>query len=114
MLMTITFRGMESTAALTQYAEKRAAKLERFSDRLVSCRVTLESEGRHKSHGRTYRVRIDLTLPGAELVVGDHTRNDGAHQDAYSAIDIAFDEAGRMVRDFVGRRRQSKPPAVAS
>ena len=73
-------------------------------DRLVACHVAIESPHRHKQHGRHYRVRVDLTLPGTALVV-DRCPDEGhANEDVYAAIDQAFDHAVRRVREAKRRR----------
>ncbi|MDH4175525.1 MAG: HPF/RaiA family ribosome-associated protein, partial [Betaproteobacteria bacterium] len=44
----ITFRGMESSAALDDAVRDRAAKLEQFHPRITSCRVVIEQPAHHK------------------------------------------------------------------
>lgn len=65
----ITFRDVTHSDAAEQYTRKRVAKLETFAPRITSCRVALEMPHKHARHGEHYRVRIDLTLPGAEIVL---------------------------------------------
>jgi prolyl-tRNA editing enzyme YbaK/EbsC (Cys-tRNA(Pro) deacylase)/cold shock CspA family protein/ribosome-associated translation inhibitor RaiA len=65
----IEFRNMHSSSAVEQWIRKRAAKLDRFFDRIIACRVLVEIPHlRHRS-GSAYLVRIDLTVPGREMVV---------------------------------------------
>jgi ribosomal subunit interface protein len=101
----VTFRGVDRSPAIEDYVLKRATKLERFYDRIVACRVTLDAPHRHHQHGRHYLVRVDLTVPGAELVVGRTPDERSAHQDLYAAIDDAFDDAGRVLEDHVRKLR---------
>jgi hypothetical protein len=65
----------------------KAANLETYDDRLTGCRVVLKGPGRHHRQG-PYRVRIDLSVPGAELVVDRQ-----ADADLAVAIRDAFDAA---------------------
>lgn len=100
----ITFRGMGSTQAIDEYVRRRATKLETFSDRVTQCRVTLEAPPHHRRHGAAFGVRIEMSAPGADLVIG-HSPDDVQHQDLYAAIDAAFDKAARMLQDHVRRQR---------
>jgi ribosomal subunit interface protein len=100
----ITFRGFDSSSAIEEYVRRRAAKLATFSDRITQCRVTLESPHHHRRHGAAYRVRVEVSAPGAELVIG-RTADDEQHQDLYAAVDIEFDRATRVLQDFVRRQR---------
>jgi ribosomal subunit interface protein len=101
----ITFRGVDVSPALDEYIRKRAEKLATFSDRITHCRVAVEGPPHHRRHGGNYRVRVDLTVPGAELVVARSPDDEVRHQDAYAAIDDAFDHAGRVLQDHVRRQR---------
>jgi ribosomal subunit interface protein len=98
----ITYREVERTDAIDAYIRKRADKLLHTGHPVVSCHVAIEVPHRHKLHGRDYRVRIDLTVPGAELVV-DRCPDAGAHEDLYAAIDAAFEHAVRRLHDHVDR-----------
>lgn len=107
----ILFLGMESSPALADAARQRAAKLEQVCNELISCRVTVELAHKHKRHGRTCCVRIDVSLPGHELTVAhEHT------EDAYAALGDAFDSMKRRLEAVVqrerGRHRGGVPPAA--
>jgi ribosomal subunit interface protein len=80
--------------------QERATKLEEFYDRITRCRVTIEAPGRHHQKGGPYDVRIDMAVPGTELVV-----NRESQEDLYVAIREAFNAAGRQLEDYVRRLR---------
>ncbi len=101
----ISFHGIDRSPAIEDYVRQRASKLETFFDRIVGCHVTLEAPHQHHRHGRQYRVLIDLAVPGAELVVGRTPGRDRTREDAYAAIDDAFDDAGRVLQDYVRKLR---------
>jgi cold shock CspA family protein/ribosome-associated translation inhibitor RaiA len=63
----VTFRNMEEDG-LEEYVRQQVARLERYYSRIMSCRVIVEMLGRHR-RGNLYHVRIDLGVPGEELVV---------------------------------------------
>lgn len=94
----VTFRDIPSSNALYAHVEKRAAKLDTFFDRIHKCHVVVEAPHRHHSKGKKYHCRIDLHLPGKELVVSKNL--DDAKEDAYAAIDDAFADAERSLEEF--------------
>ena len=65
----IAYRDVEASPELEGLIQAEAAKLERFFAGIVTCRVLVEHSHRRHKHGSPYNVRIDLSLPGAELVV---------------------------------------------
>jgi cold shock CspA family protein/ribosome-associated translation inhibitor RaiA len=127
--LQITFRNMPSSPAIEDSIREKAAKLESFYDRIMSCRVVVEAPHRHHRKGKAYEVRIDLTMPGGELVINRSPKRlkaakltgaegseikaienhepgkYGAHADVYVAIRDAFNAAGRKLQDYA--RRQS-------
>jgi len=92
----IQFVGMERSLALQALAVRRVEWLCRFYPTLMSCRVTIEELDKHKLRARQHAVRIDLTLPGAELCV-DHVRR----EDAHIALRDAFSIMRRRLQDAV-------------
>ncbi len=64
----ISFRNIDHSPAIEDYVRRRAAKLRAFSERIVSCDVTLEVPHRHQRHGRHYQVRIEVMVPGADPI----------------------------------------------
>jgi len=103
--LQITFRGIAASDPIETYVRTRADKLERFAERITGCHVMIETPHRHKKHGHHHRVRIDLAVPGDELVV---TRDPDARkeqEDLYASIDAAFDDAQRLLEDHVRRQR---------
>lgn len=103
MELHITFRDDTQSDALHAHMEKRALKLDHSKGRPQRCRVVMESPHRHHKRGRHYRVRIDLTIPGFELIAGSVRKDDNVHEDAYAAIDDAFDDAQRLLNDHYDR-----------
>ena len=96
----IQFHGMEPSDALERSAREHIHKLETFAPDIMACRVGIELEQKHLHQGRPYRVRIDLTLPGHELVV-----NRVQNEDVYVALRDAFDNMKRQREDVVRQRR---------
>lgn len=104
----ITYRDFEHTDALDAFLHRHVEKLDALGGKVTSCRIALESPHRHKNHGRHYRVRIDISVPGATLLVDRAPDNRHQGEDAYSAIDDAFDHAVRMLAEHARRRREPR------
>jgi ribosomal subunit interface protein len=105
--LQITFHGVQHSDAIEQYVRERAEKLETFDGRITGCRIAIEQPHRHSQHGEHFRIRIDITRPGAEVVSERVPGDEQTYSDVYAAIDAAFDDAGRRLKDFVQRQRGS-------
>ena len=103
--LQVTFRHLDRTDAIETNIRERAAKLERFHDRITSCRVMVEPVNRSQQKGNKYRVRIDMTVPGKELVVTREADQRQEHEDLYITIRNAFDAAQRQLEEFLDTRR---------
>jgi ribosomal subunit interface protein len=103
--LQITFRNMPASPAIEQNIREKAARLDRFADHIMACRVIVEAPHRHHHQGKLYHVRIDITVPGNELIVSRDPGEHHAHADVYVAIRDAFDAALRQLEDHVRRRR---------
>jgi ribosome-associated translation inhibitor RaiA len=94
MPLQITVLNVPHSAALETRVLKMAEKLEKFHARIVSCRVGIEELRRHRSRGRLFHVRVDLRIPGRELV-SNHRHN----KDPYLALRDAFLSLRRQLED---------------
>lgn len=103
--LQISFHGLAASEAVADQIRERAARLERFYKRIVSCRVVVEVPHRRHHQGRLYHVRIDLTVPGDELVISRESSEDHAHEDVHVAVRDAFDAAQRRLEDHARRQR---------
>ena len=65
----ITWRDMAPSKAVGTKISEEAAKLEEFYDRITSCRVMVENRRRHQNGKYQFHIRINLTVPGAEIVL---------------------------------------------
>lgn len=102
----IAFHGLDCSEATRGLIEEKVAWLERYFDRITGCRVVVEMPHRHSRQGNQYHVRIDLALPGSEIVVNRDSARRTANQDLEVAIGHAFDAARRQLEEHVRRRRQ--------
>jgi cold shock CspA family protein/ribosome-associated translation inhibitor RaiA len=99
--LQITFEGgLEPSEALKRRIEREAEKLERFHDRITSCRVAVVGRDGHQRHGGLYAVRLQITSPnGADVMIDRNPPQDHAHEDAFVAVRDAFAAARRRLQD---------------
>ena len=96
----ITVRGMPHSTALDEHIQAKAAKLEQYFSPITSCRVMAEALHRHQHQGRQFSVRLDIVVPGKEIVAKhDHD------EDVYVALRDAFAAAIRQLEDYAQVRR---------
>lgn len=104
----ITWRNVEHGPAAEADVMKYIAKLDRVHPRITGIDVVVaQPHGRHQQ-GNLYRVRVDIHLPGDQVVV---TRDPPAHQaredlhvairDAFKAARSRLDEEAAVVRGDV-------------
>ncbi len=96
----ITVRDMEHSPALDDHIRQSVAKLDQFFSPIISCRVVAEAPHKHQQQGRQFTVRLDISVPGKEIVVNrDHS------EDVYIALRDAFDAARRQLEEYARVRR---------
>jgi len=121
--LQVTFRNMKHSTEVEDWVRAEAEKLETFCHRIIGCHVAIEVPHRHHKKGKPLRVRIDLTLPGSEIVVkrepvvahrapvngeaavSSRVPAKSPHGDLQLVIHDAFKAAGRRVQDFARRKR---------
>lgn len=94
--LQIKFLNIPASEAVEADIRRRAEKLEHFCDRISRFDVTIETNGKHKQQGHLYEVRIDLTVPGAEIALNRHP-----NEDVYLAIRDAFEAATRKLQEHL-------------
>ena len=101
--LQITTRNIELSEPVKEDLRKRTMKLNTFFSRIIRCRVTVEVPHRYKKQDLNaveYNVRIDMTVPGKEIVI--KKRPD---RDLDIAVREAFDAAKRKLEDYATRLR---------
>jgi ribosomal subunit interface protein len=98
--LQISFHDMPVSPALETLIREKAAKLEQFHPNMTGCRVVVDKPHNHSQQGEQFAVTVDVSVPGANLVV-NHVRN----EDANVAVRDAFLAARRQVEDHVKRKQ---------
>jgi cold shock CspA family protein/ribosome-associated translation inhibitor RaiA len=89
--------------------EQRVARLHRFYERMMSCRVSVDVPQRRRlSDTDQYRVRLDIGLPGGEIAINHQPRHE-----LRTALDEAFATARRRVEDYARHQRGSIHPRAS-
>ena len=105
----ITFRDIPHSDGVEAQVQRHTAKLATFHDRVVRCHVVLEEPHRHHRHGKRFHVRIDLVVPGRELVVTRAASDDT--EDLYVLVEAAFADATRLLEEHAAMRVDTKTHA---
>ena len=98
--LQITLRNVPHSDALDAHIRERAEWLERYHPRITGCHVVVEIPHKHKHQGNLFNVRLDLKVPGNEIVLSRDLR-----EDVYLALREVFDSARRRLEDH-GRRQR--------
>ena len=114
--LRITFHKMEPSEAIEYEIRRRAEKLERFSDHIMDCRVSVEPSSQHQNKGNLYRVVVDVDVPKSKIVASRNPDKNHAHEEINVAIRDAFDSARRQLEEFERKvrgdvKRHSLPEA---
>lgn len=98
MKFSVTFRKMESTDAIKQYAEEKVKKIKRFFPDPINANVVLAME--------RYQHRADVTIT---LHNGLVLKGQNISDDMYSSIDLAMSKIEKQVRRYKDKIRSHKP-----
>jgi ribosomal subunit interface protein len=103
--LQITFRHLDSSAALEARIREHVERLERFHDRITGCHVVVEAPPAHRNKGAPFDVKIDVSVPGSEIAVRSRHAEREEHMDVYVALRDAFDSVRRLLQDYASERR---------
>lgn len=99
--LQIHFAEVDRSEAVEADIRRRVDKLEALSEKVTACRVHVAHEGRHHHQGRLFKVGVDLTFPGAEIV------SSHADEDVFVAIRDAFEAAHRQLKERLRRTQRA-------
>jgi ribosome-associated translation inhibitor RaiA len=109
----VTMRGLQQSDALEGRIREGIAKLDTlYPELIIKCHVVAEQPHHHQLQGGQFVVRMDIAVPGKDIVVNrDHS------EDIYVALRDACDAARRQLeqharlknRKMHGRRLSREP-----
>ncbi len=98
--LRISFHNLPHSDAVEQDIRDRVAKLEGMFDRMVGCRVVVEAPSRNAAGAAAFAVKIEIAVPGQDIVVKPEPA-----PDMRAAVAHSFDAARRRLRAHAERRR---------
>lgn len=98
MQLNITFKNIDSTDALKDYASKRLSKLDKYIDRPTEVHAVLSVEKR--------RHTADVTMTADGIVINAVEIS----EDMYSSIDMVIDKLERQVKKYKEKIQGKKVP----
>lgn len=94
----ITYRHIDPSPAVETLIDRRIAKLQRISGRLIGCEVTLEAPQKHRLNGRVFTVRVGVQRPGPDLSTARTVAQGSARDDLLLAMNRAFSAAEKRLK----------------
>lgn len=98
--LQITARNFDLTETIENAIREKAQKLDLFYDQIMRCRVIVEAPHRRHHKGVLFNTRIDITVPGREIVIKREP-----HEDLYVSIGDAFRAAKRQIEAYTRQQR---------
>jgi ribosome-associated translation inhibitor RaiA len=106
--LEINFNNLDASPAVEADIRERVAKLEKIYERLVHCRVAVNLKHHQQKTDNVFDVRIELVVPGEELVVShdaNHVKQHYVSPNIRTSVRDAFKAAERQLKDFKERQR---------
>ncbi|PMP67706.1 MAG: ribosomal subunit interface protein [Thermodesulfobacterium geofontis] len=89
-----TFKGMDSSEAIKNYAEKKFKKFEKYFEGLVNVQVVFKREKFREL------VEVIVSGDGENIVAKEET------SDIYEAIDLAYETLEKQIKKFKEKRKE--------
>ena len=109
--LEIAFKHVEPTASMEELIRKRVDRLSRYNRDLIACRIAVEAPHRSgNAEAVGHRVRIEVSVPGDELVVSRDRDFPEEEYDPYAAIRSAFSAMESQLKSHAGRQQSQRQP----
>jgi ribosome-associated translation inhibitor RaiA len=107
--LEIHYEDISRSTWVDDYIRERAEKLERLSEKLISCRVVVE-RAQHSSHtGNPFRARVEVAVPPKKELVADHEgRVDDPSTQLRPIIRKAFEAVEKQLSKHQAKLRRGK------
>jgi ribosomal subunit interface protein len=105
MNLQITFRQMDPSPALEQRIRELMSRLEKFSAHMLRCQVIVAAPHQHGRQGALFELRIEITVPGEQIVIDRTHPLHHSHEDPYVALRDLFRAARRRLEDYERKQR---------
>lgn len=109
--LQLTVRGMEASETIDVLVRDQVDRLAPFADRISHCHVTVEAPSHRHAQGGQFRVAVELTLPGRDVVARREPGPHAGHEDVHVAVREAFKAARRQLVEKSDRVRDGRHEA---
>ncbi len=104
--LDISFENCEPSDAIRMEIEKHAKRLEKFHDRITSCKVAIIAPQTRHRKGELFKIDIRIAMPEHKDVIINKTHGDvREHEHVTVAIKDAFGAAQRQIEDAAREMR---------
>lgn len=109
--LEVAFKSVEPTAAMERLVRERVERLTRYHRGIIACRVSVEAPHRSGDGDAVgHRVRVEVSVPGDELVVSRDRDFPEEEFDPYGAIRKSFEAMESQLKSYSGRQRRQRQP----
>jgi hypothetical protein len=95
-LVTLTFRHLPRSGALEASARDIGGRLQRLNDRMTACHILFEG-ARETASGVPFRVKIHVSVPGAQIHAESARQADAGPAASHSPLRSAYENAKRQL-----------------
>lgn len=103
--LQINFRHLANSEAVESRVRHKVALLGNIYPNIQHCRVTIEQLHRHHTQGAHFHVRIDVAVPGHELIADRAPDQNQAYTDVYVVLRDAFDAMRRQLETLLRQQQ---------
>ena len=96
----VHFHNVDRSPAVEERARELLERLYRFNDRISACTLSVHGRPGGQLKGAPFTVKIELTVPGAQIHADSHHGTGVDHDDVYLALRDAFENAKRQLQDL--------------
>ena len=100
MPLEILWHNTQKSDQLEARIRDRVDKLHRYFSHINSVHVAVDVPHRSQHHSLGFHIRVEVRVPGQELVVSHDPGDKGAHFDPYIAVRDAFDAMDKQLESF--------------
>jgi cold shock CspA family protein/ribosome-associated translation inhibitor RaiA len=118
-ILEVHYRNVNKTLSIEALIQEKVDKLQQVFSDIMSCRVSIERPQQHQQVGNPYRVRLDLKIPGGEIVAVRESSKGDMHdplpkviRDAFTAARRQLKERGRQMRGEIKVHPEQQIQAV--
>lgn len=105
--LEIAYRNVDKSDAVEDLIRKKLAKLQKFHDHIISCRISIERPQKSQQSGNPYRVRITMRIPpGHEIVATREPQDYDIHDPLDMIVRDAFDVTERQLKKYIDRQQR--------